>query len=164
MQANPESASNLRSIVYLSTAVKPLSTEQLEALLIDAREHNADTQTTGVLLYSEGTFMQCFEGTEEGMRITYDRIIASGLHKDIVELMNGPIAKRNFGDWLMGYAEPTASELLMMSTAHWEHHALWAQGWKVSRGMELLQLFWSRAGPKGGGESPLYIDLSRAEY
>jgi hypothetical protein len=145
MQANPESTSNLRSIVYLSTAVGPLSAEQLEDLLLDARDHNVETSTTGVLLYSEGTFMQCFEGTEEGMRVTYDRIIASGLHKDIVELANGPIAKRNFGNWLMGYAAPTASELLMLSTAQWEHQALWAHGWKVSRGMELLQLFWSRA-------------------
>jgi hypothetical protein len=145
MQANPESTPKRRSIVYLSTAVGPLSTAQLEALLIDAREHNAQTDTTGVLLYGDGKFMQCFEGSEEGMRITYDRIIASGLHKDIVELMNGPIAKRNFGDWQMGYAEPTASELLMLSTAQWELQALWAQGWKVSRGMELLQLFWSRA-------------------
>jgi hypothetical protein len=138
--------SNIESIVYVSTAAPNLSTGQLEDLLITARERNLEMGVTGVLLFSGTEFMQCFEGPPEGMNDVYARIVASSRHHDIRELMNGPVARRGFRDWQMGFAQATSSELLTLWTANWEHQSLWAQGWKVSRGMELLQLFWSKAG------------------
>jgi Sensors of blue-light using FAD len=138
--------SNLQSIVYVSTALPGLSTEQLEELLITARERNLEMGVTGVLLFSGTEFMQCFEGSEQGVQDVYARIRASRQHHDICELMNGPVLRRGFKDWQMGYAQATRSELLSLWTESWEQQALWAHGWKVPRGMELLQLFWSRAG------------------
>ena len=136
---------SLRSIVYVSTAIEALSIETLEGLLVDAREFNKEAGVTGVLLYSKGTFMQCFEGAEEGVADVYRRIRESRLHWSIRELMNGPIDKRAFKDWQMGFAEPSKSDLLTLWTAGWERQLLWSHGWSVPRGMQLLQLFWSRA-------------------
>jgi hypothetical protein len=138
--------SDLPSIVYVSTAVPGLSTERLEELLITARKRNLEMGVTGVLLFGGTEFMQCFEGTQRGVQDVYDRIRASRLHHDIGVLMNGPVARRAFKDWQMGYAQATRSELLSLWTESWEQQALWAHGWKVPRGMELLKLLWSRAG------------------
>jgi Sensors of blue-light using FAD len=154
------SVSNIESIVYVSTAASNLSTEQLEDLLITARERNLERGVTGVLLFSGTQFMQCFEGSPESVRDVHARIMASTEHHDIRELMNGPVKQRGFSDWQMGFAQATKSELLTLWTANWERQALWAQGWKVPRGMELLQLFWSRAGPDVDPAPPTSGSLS----
>jgi hypothetical protein len=105
--SNP--ASNIESIVYVSTAVPNLSTQQLEDLLITARERNLEMGVTGVLLFSGTEFMQCFEGSPEGVKDVYARIVASSRHHDIRELMNGPVSRRGFKDWQMGFAQAIVS-------------------------------------------------------
>jgi hypothetical protein len=138
--------SELRSIVYVSTAVRVMAEPELEALLVEARDLNLETNTTGVLLYSEGTFMQCFEGSEEAVRVTYDRIRASTRHKGIIELLNAPVAQRSFTDWQMGFGRASHSVLLALSSAQWESQAENATGpAAASPGMQLLQHFWSQA-------------------
>jgi len=135
--------SDLRSIVYVSTAVAPFADEELEDLLVDARDFNHSHLVTGVLLYNDGSFMQCLEGPESAVAQAYARIRASTRHKDIYELMNGPIHERSFQSWDMGIARPTKSELLRLSTARWKESA---GGARVSlppaSGLELLRFLW----------------------
>ena len=49
-------------IAYVSAAVKPLSAEEVDALLLDARAFNLKAGVTGVLLCHKTTFFQFFEG------------------------------------------------------------------------------------------------------
>ncbi len=80
------------------------------------------------------------------MRETYERIRASRKHRYIVELLNKPIDVRSFPDWQMGFAQPTQSELLALSTARWE--SMDDQGrdsLSASPGLLLLRSFWKRA-------------------
>lgn len=107
--------SNLRCIVYLSTATKLMTDAEIEKLLISARNFNATQNVTGVLMYSDGTFIQYIEGTEDGLHKVYERIISSSReHKNIIEIVNEPIAVRNFPDWLMEAAMIKKSELFKL--------------------------------------------------
>lgn len=127
----------LNSIVYVSTAIKPMTPRKLEALLTTAREFNLRNGITGVLLYEGGHFLQCFEGPEAAVQITYERIKRSRQHSDIKELMNRTVQQRGFEGWEMGLALPTRSELLTLSTARWRQ-----QAHQADNGFELLKLFW----------------------
>ena len=123
-----------------------MTVPQLESLLIEARDFNLQHSVTGVLLYSDGNFMQCFEGPEKSMHGTYERIRASRRHRDIIELLNKPIEARSFADWQMGFAEPTQSELLALSTARWESmDDTMRRSLSASPGLLLLQSFWKRS-------------------
>ena len=111
--------SPLRSIVYTSTAVSPMNSGDLEALLVDARNFNRQNAITGVLLQSGDNFMQCFEGPEDAVQRVYQRILGSRQHTDVLEFMNLPIQKRTFSDWAMGSALTSRLEHLALSTAQW---------------------------------------------
>ena len=43
--------SDLRCIVYLSVATKPITDAEMEALLVSARKFNAAQNVTGILLH-----------------------------------------------------------------------------------------------------------------
>jgi hypothetical protein len=138
----PADATGLRSIVYVSDATSELTLDALEKLLVQARELNHDNGITGVLLYSGGNIMQCFEGPEAAVALTYARIRSSRRHRNLVELMNEPVAERSFDGWDMGLGESAGSELLDLSTARWT--ALAASP-APPPGLELLQMFWQNA-------------------
>ena len=141
-------AASLRGIAYVSTAVAAMPEGELEALLIESRELNRQSGVTGVLLYSDGNFLQYFEGSEEAMRVTYERIRASRRHKNIIELLNEPVAERSFEDWQMGFSRPTYAVLLTLSSAQWERQAELARSsGSISPGMDLLLSFWSGIRP-----------------
>jgi hypothetical protein len=52
----------MKNIVYVSAAVKLLDDDQLFDILSSSRKNNAERDVTGVLLYSEGVFIQVLEG------------------------------------------------------------------------------------------------------
>lgn len=137
---------HLRQIVYVSTALKELTAPELESLLSSARRQNQQNGITGVLLYNEGDFMQCLEGPEDMALLTYQRILSSSQHKNVIELMNERVAQRGFQDWEMGLARPTKSELLALSTARWKMQAdRVAALQQAPAGLQLLQAFWRTA-------------------
>jgi hypothetical protein len=135
----------LRSIIYVSTAVSLFTEQQLESLLIEARRLNRDNDVTGVLLYSDGNFMQCLEGPPDSLQSTYDRILASRRHKDVVQLLDKGVEVRSFADWQMGFAQPTQSELLALTTARWRDMSAGPRvSASTSPGLALLRSFWER--------------------
>jgi Sensors of blue-light using FAD len=133
----------LRTIVYVSTAVMEMTAPAIEGLLVDARDLNLESGVTGVLLCSGGSFMQCIEGTEDAMAPTWDRIRSSRRHADIFQLMDEPVSHRAFGDWQMGFARSPESELLRVSTARWTKALKSSTSTAV--GFELLCQFWQNA-------------------
>lgn len=134
----------LRSIVYASEATTPMTTADLEALLIGARELNRKNGITGVLLCSSNQFLQCFEGPSDAVQETYDRICRSRQHKGVVVYMDFAVPARTFEDWAMGCAMPTDSELLTLSTADWKA-ANSATPFSPSAppGLGMLKFFWA---------------------
>ncbi|HEY9191749.1 MAG TPA: BLUF domain-containing protein [Methyloversatilis sp.] len=137
---------DLQAVVYVSTASRLMAVPQLESLQIESGDLNLESGVTGVLLYSDGVFMQHFEGTAAAMQATYERIRGSRRHKGIVELLNERVARRSFPDWQMGFAQPAHSELLAMSTARWRRVVSEVQDSSaLPLGLMLLQGFWKSA-------------------
>lgn len=134
---------NLRSVVYVSTATRELTTTELEALLTHARTFNHQHHVTGVLLHSGPNFMQCFEGAPDDVREVYERVKRSSQHKDIVEYMDCELSERAFGSWAMGAATLAESEMLTLSTAEWSQSTQHAFSAKSPAGLEMLKVFWS---------------------
>jgi hypothetical protein len=93
----------MKNIVYISTAVKLMHENQLFDILHNARQHNAALNISGVLLYSEGTFIQVLEGKDSVIDALYSRIEADQRHKGVVKLIDEPIAEKSFSQWLMGF-------------------------------------------------------------
>ena len=119
------------------------SAQDLEALLLDARDFNRHNGLTGVLLYSGRNFMQCLEGPPDAVARAYARIRASSRHTDITELMDAPIEQRAFSGWVMGATVATPSEFVAVSTAKWlSRSALAASPPAVPPGLGRLQVFW----------------------
>ena len=106
--------SNLRCIIYLSSATNLMTDAEIEALLVSARNSNAAQNITGVLMYLDGNFVQYIEGPEDNLLKTYNHISSSPKHKDIIKIMDKSIAVRNFPDWLMGSTMITKSELFKL--------------------------------------------------
>lgn len=135
--------SDLQAIVYVSTATRLLTCAQLETLLIEARDLNFQNSVTGMLLYSDGNFMQCFEGSPRAVHETYERIRSSRQHRDIIELLDVRIDVRGFPDWQMGFSRATRSELLTLSNSRWESMKTEMHGAPpTSTGLALLKNFW----------------------
>ncbi|WP_200372634.1 BLUF domain-containing protein [Thiocystis violacea] len=109
-RARTPSSMALVHLIYVSTASKALSREELERILDSSIRHNALRNVTGMLLYANGTFMQALEGEEAAVDETYARILQDPRHTAIVMLHDGPLAARRFDDWSMGFRQLAAED------------------------------------------------------
>ena len=140
--------STLKAVAYVSSACVPLTTAELEALLIDARTHNAVMHVTGALLYHDGSFFQYFEGPPVGVENVYARIRASRLHHRLVELLFCPTPSRQFGVWHMGFAPAPRTFLLELAQASWLNSLPGlADNTSEAPGVQMLREFWRIASP-----------------
>ncbi|MGM4926975.1 BLUF domain-containing protein [Tardiphaga sp. 804_B3_N1_9] len=91
-------------ILYLSTANQQFSSQELTDLLQKARARNEAVQVTGMLIHSDGDFLQVLEGEPENVIGVYDRISVDPRHRDISVLQRGlGYGDRLFPNWTMGF-------------------------------------------------------------
>lgn len=95
--------SQIQSLIYVSSAVPPVTRDRLLYLLERARKRNIEHQVTGVLLFDEGNFMQYIEGPSNGLKVVYEHIKRDPLHTGIIELSRDTVAERVFDQWAMGF-------------------------------------------------------------
>ncbi len=135
---------NLHGIVYLSSGF-PISTSDLHAMLVRARDFNREVGVSGVLFHHDGRFFQYFEGPEDAVARVRDRILRSPLHHSIRILMDGPIEERAFSDWYMGFCEPPADEFEAVATAQWiDAMPITRTQLRRAEGLALAMSYWSR--------------------
>ena len=105
MSISPSSSADspLYRLMYMSTSRNFMSEGELEQLLEGARQRNAADGITGMLIYVEGHFLQIIEGSKESVERLSKRIAADPRHSGIIHLMAGPIDRRAFADWSMGF-------------------------------------------------------------
>jgi hypothetical protein len=89
-------------ILYRSRATFPPSEAQLHELLEQSRRHNAAAGITGLLLYSDGRYVQVLEGPRDKVRALYARIREDPRHSHLVTVSEGPGPTRWFTQWSMG--------------------------------------------------------------
>ncbi|MBC7436412.1 MAG: BLUF domain-containing protein [Bdellovibrionales bacterium] len=88
-------------LLYASRAVDT-STEAIEDILAQSRQHNPGTGITGILCYGGGIFLQAIEGGRMAVSGLYGHIQKDQRHKDVVLLNFEEISERRFGGWTMG--------------------------------------------------------------
>lgn len=90
-------------LIYVSTAVAPMSDDALAELLRQSRTRNVRNRITGLLLYKNGRFMQVLEGDEASVMRIFASIERDARHKNIDVLRAEYIQYRDFPDWSMGF-------------------------------------------------------------
>ena len=92
-------------MVYLSDAVRPMSSPDLDAILRSARAFNESVGVTGLLVYAQQSFLQALEGDPDAVEQAFARTAASSQHRN---LRCSPIYSepaRRFPSWSMGFSE-----------------------------------------------------------
>jgi hypothetical protein len=134
----------MRAIAYVSSAAWNLRDEDLEFIVSESRGLNFASGVTGVLLYCDGNFMHYFEGPDDAVLDTYERIRNSERHHQINELMNQAIEQREFGDWTMAFSRTTADAFLEIAAARWKGSA------RTGPGADLVRIFWANCRSRRG--------------
>ncbi|WP_406830634.1 BLUF domain-containing protein [Pedococcus sp. KACC 23699] len=98
------------SLTYFSTASSDLSKEDLLELLERTRSKNTALGLTGVLLYSDGNFVQTLEGPEDVVEDAYARISRDRRHHGLFVALREEIEQRAYPEWSMGFREITREE------------------------------------------------------
>ncbi|MGD0987621.1 MAG: BLUF domain-containing protein [Candidatus Sulfotelmatobacter sp.] len=95
--------SDLISMVYLSTAVFPFSSQDLIDLLAKSRENNTALGVSGMLLFKENNFLQVLEGERGQVLKLFNKIKKDPRHRRVTTLSQEDIVQRDFPDWSMGF-------------------------------------------------------------
>ena len=95
--------SDLESLVYVSSAARLLSLDEMEYLLQRARERNKEYGITGVKLQIDGNYLQYLEGPKDNLDIIYRIIQQNEQHSGLIMITRDAIESRQFGDWPLAY-------------------------------------------------------------
>ncbi len=87
---------DLYHLVYLSAATDEFSEDDLTDILAASRRNNPKRDITGMLLYSDGGFIQALEGPKQEVLDLYEKIEQDPRHSGAIMLANGPIEERSF--------------------------------------------------------------------
>ena len=91
-------------LTYASRANDGMTGDALNALCKAARAKNLDLGVTGVLVYSDGIFLQVLEGSRDAVNALYARLLRDSRHRELVLLSYEEICERRFAGWYMGQA------------------------------------------------------------
>lgn len=101
-------------LVYVSSATKLFSDEELHELLSISRKNNSARDITGLLLYKDGNFMQFLEGPKEQVVALVEKIKHDRRHGGIIVMLQEEHERREFEDWSMAFRKldsDTAAEV-----------------------------------------------------
>jgi Sensors of blue-light using FAD len=93
----------MHSLVYVSSAVRLFSPEDLLDLLVGSRERNAKRGVTGMLLYKGGNVMQVLEGEDRTVRTLFNKITKDPRHCNLSVLIEEDRHERQFADHSMAF-------------------------------------------------------------
>jgi len=91
------------SLVYVSSATRLFSDDDLKDLLRQSRDNNSRLDLTGMLLDKGGNFMQLLEGPDDALTALFAKIALDPRHRGVLELLRRPIEQREFSSWSMGF-------------------------------------------------------------
>jgi hypothetical protein len=100
----------LISVVYVSSAFRKLSNEEILEILRKSQENNQRREITGMLLYHDGNFMQALEGPEPEVDELMRHLEGDDRHRGLIVLDRRPITERHFPKWSMAFKDLTGIE------------------------------------------------------
>lgn len=92
---------SINQLVYVSQAVKKMSSEDLSDIQRVAKANNSLIDVTGSLFYNGGWFLQVLEGPLATLDALYKKIEKDPRHKNSRILYNEPASFRTFTRWSM---------------------------------------------------------------
>ena len=99
-------AESVSRLMYISRAVDPFSSDQLEALQHQSMINNQRLNVTGLLCYFQAQFIQYLEGSELAVKDLMAKIAEDARH-EVVKIIDLPTGdSRYFADWNMRYFSP----------------------------------------------------------
>ena len=98
-------------IIYLSSATKLLSNNELKNLLSNSKTKNITNEITGLLLYIDGDFLQVIEGNKKDVLNLFELIKTDNRNRFVIPVFSDFVEKRQFPDWSMGFSQLTYNEL-----------------------------------------------------
>jgi hypothetical protein len=88
--------------LYASRPAQPLSAADLDEILEQSHKNNPGKGITGLLCFTNDSFVQVIEGGRDQVCELYNTIVRDNRHRDIRLLVYEEIAERHFGSWTMG--------------------------------------------------------------
>jgi hypothetical protein len=98
-------------IIYSSDSSIPMQADDLEDLLEQARERNAQRGITGALVYVDGVFLQILEGEAATIKALMAKIAIDLRHEAVTVLQEGEVPAPRFSDWTMAYVGATPEQV-----------------------------------------------------
>lgn len=95
----------LTRLIYLSSATRQFSKQNLRDLLAHCRDRNEPKDVTGLLLYRDGSFLQVIEGPESAVDTLYHEIKIDNRHGNVIRVIKEDITERYFKSWSMGFKD-----------------------------------------------------------
>lgn len=84
--------------------------ETLKDMLVSFRKNNEANGITGMMLFSEGIFLQVLEGEDRKVNTLVRKIRKDARHHSVVQLDEKAITRRIFPNWSMGFKVASAEE------------------------------------------------------
>lgn len=103
--------SGLYSLIYISASKALMDEKGLLDLLVQSRTYNKAHHITGMLLYCEGAFIQVLEGTKDEVETLFKKIRRDERHHMISVIKRGPVPRRCFSRWEMGFKSYSKTDL-----------------------------------------------------
>ena len=88
-------------LIYVSTAARRISKDDLQAILLTSIHHNSKKNITGLLLYDQGMFCQALEGEADDVHALFSKILEDDRHTSIIKIFDDEIHTRDFSSWSM---------------------------------------------------------------
>jgi hypothetical protein len=95
----------LSRMLYVSTAVGPVTTAVTGTILRSAQAHNTANGITGVLCQGRGVYLQVLEGERSKVDALYARITLDKRHHQVVLRQQEDISRRRYGNWAMAHVD-----------------------------------------------------------
>lgn len=105
------SNTSLYCLIYISSASRPLDSDELNAILSASRVNNSALGITGMLVYSQGNIIQVLEGNSDTIEALYQKIGLDPRHFGVIRLIKKPIEQRSFGEWSMGFRTMNSEQM-----------------------------------------------------
>ena len=96
---------------YISTPMRPMSTEDLMQILNSARLNNIQLGVSGMLLFTGSEFIQILEGEEKVIEELLATIKQDPRHRDFRIIEKKKITAREYADWTMGFKRVDKDDL-----------------------------------------------------
>jgi len=88
---------------YASKISDGFGPKDIESILQSARTYNVKIHVTGMLCFSNESFLQCFAASRTAVNNTYQQILNDKRHHNVIMLNYTQIPEREFEKWSMGY-------------------------------------------------------------